>query len=305
VTAAAVKLRRLEPGDLPGLEREVGRARVAGEFRASSDPEAAFFTKSLELAPHPVAVALAADGAIVGFVSPEFKVVVVRPEDRRKRIGRRLVDAAVEIERERARPNVLMGVLPDDVAGRAFLEATGFAFHSTLWDMVLPPEQTVPVPVWPAGMTARPFVRDRDGLAFIRLFNAAFATHATPLQIPESDLDIPPDPNFEDADTHLVEDASSGELLGFCATSPERVDGVPGPHAEIWTVGVRPDMQGRGLGRQLLRWGVQRLRSLGVRDVTLSVNHRNEHALALYESEGFARSSTRDRWARPVPEVGS
>jgi len=34
--------------------------------------------------------------------------------------------------------------------------------------------------------------------------------------------------------------------------------------------------------------------------VTLSVNGRNEGALRLYEREGFVRTGTRDRWARPV-----
>lgn len=295
-----VAIRRLTADDIAALEPEVERARAAGEFRASSDPEAAFFLKSLQFVPHPVALAVVPDGSIAGFVSPEFKVLVVRPPDRRQGIGRRLVDAAVEIERERERPNVLMGVLPGHAAGRAFLEATGFAFHSTLWDMALPADRTVAAAAWPAGIAARPFERERDGLGFIRLFNEAFASHATPLQIPESDLDVPPDPAFEDADTILVEDVDSGALVGFCATSPEREGGVVGPHAEIWTVGVRPDRQGHGLGRQLLRAGVARLRSLGVRDITLSVNHRNEGALGLYESEGFERTSTRDRWARPV-----
>ena len=34
--------------------------------------------------------------------------------------------------------------------------------------------------------------------------------------------------------------------------------------------------------------------------MTLSVNGRNAGALGLYESEGFHRTSTRERWARPV-----
>jgi ribosomal protein S18 acetylase RimI-like enzyme len=70
--------------------------------------------------------------------------------------------------------------------------------------------------------------------------------------------------------------------------------------AEIWTVGVRPGLQGRGYGRQLLRWGVHHLRDVGARTVTLSVNGRNPRALGLYEAEGFHRTSTRERWAKPA-----
>jgi len=73
-----------------------------------------------------------------------------------------------------------------------------------------------------------------------------------------------------------------------------------GAHGEVWAVGVRPDRQGRGLGRQLLRAGVARLRGVGVPAISLSVNGRNESALGLYESEGFVRVLTRDRWARPA-----
>ena len=295
-----VVVRALTADDLPALAIEVERARAAGEFQASSDPHGSFFLRSIELrSGGPVAIAL--DGPdLVGFLSTEFKVIAVRPSLRRRGIGRRLVEIGLGLEAGRGRPELFVGRAPDDDAGRAFLEATGFAWHSTLWDLELPPEARVAAPTWPAGIAARPFERGRDARPFMELFNAAFATHATPLQIDEAALDQPPDPTFEDADTVVLEEADTAGLVGFCATTPERTDGVVGPHAEIWTIGVRPDRQGRGLGRQLLRWGVERLRSLGARDVTLSVNSRNEHALELYEREGFVRTSTRERWSRPV-----
>jgi mycothiol synthase len=295
-------VRRLTPADVEALTPLVERAREAGEFLGSSDPHASFFLRALDAGLNPIAVAVDAGPPqrLVGFVSPEFKVLVVEPGERGQGIGRALVDAGLDIERERGRPNALLGVLPDDAAAKAFLAATGFNYHSTLWDLELPPDAVVAPPSWPATAAARPFDQARDARPWIELFNAAFADHATPLQIPIEQADAPPDPDFVDADTELVEDVDSGELIGFCATTPERVDGVVVPHGEIWTIGVRPDRQGQGLGRQLLRWGVQRLRSIGVREVSLSVNSRNEHALALYEREGFVRQTTRERWARPV-----
>jgi mycothiol synthase len=294
-------VRPIEVADRAALQVEVDRARAAGEFRASSDPTGAFFMLSFEMAPHPCAGAFAADGALVGFVSPEFKVVIVRPADRRRGIGWALVEAGLEIERQRGRPNLLVGVLPDDGEGKLFLDATGFAFHSTLWDLALPADTAVAAPAWPAGHVARPYDRARDARPWSALFNAAFADHATPLQIDPAVVEsAPQDPAFVDADTLVLEESASGDLVGFCATQPERVEGVVGPHAEMWTIGVRPDRQGRGLGRQLLRWGVERLRGLGVREVVLSVNGRNERALELYLSEGFVQQQARERWARPV-----
>jgi len=296
-----VVIRPIVGADHPALEAEVNRARLAGEFHASSDPEAKFFMRAFEFAPSPVAAAFGERGDLLGFISPEFKVVVVRPDQRRRGIGRLLVEAGLAIERERGRPNLLLGLLPADGEGEAFLRANGFAFHSTLWDLELPDTTTVDEPAWPAGYVARPFDHARDARPWAELFNAAFADHATPLQIADDSIDsAPDDPTIDDADTLLIEETETDALVGFCATTPERVDGVVGPDAEIWTIGVRPDRQGRGLGRQLLRWGVARLRELGARHVSLSVNGRNEGALGLYLSEGFVRSQTRDRWARPV-----
>jgi len=297
---APVEVRGLTAADLPDLTREVDRARAAGEFHASADAEAEHFLKTFALDPHLVAGAFD-DDDLVGFVSAEYKVIVVRPDRRRAGIGRALIEVAADGERARGRRDVILGVLLDDAAGKAFLGATGFAFHSVLWDLELPEGATIPEPVWPDGLVARDFDRTRDVEPWIALFNAAFADHATPLQLDASFI-VPglDDPAIVDADTLLVADSATGDLVGFCAAAPIRRDGHVESRAEIWTIGVRPGHQGHGLGRQLLRWGVRYLRSLAVRDVGLSVNARNERALGLYESEGFVRTATRERWARPV-----
>ena len=46
--------------------------------------------------------------------------------------------------------------------------------------------------------------------------------------------------------------------------------------------------------------GIGHLREVGASTVTLSVNGRNPRALGLYEAEGFHRTATRERWARPA-----
>jgi mycothiol synthase len=295
----SIAARQLTALDLPALANEVERARDAGEFRASGDADAHFFLKASELDPTLVGGAFDGD-ELVGFISPEFKVVVVRPDHRRQGIGRALVELAVHMERDRGRPEVILGRLPHDDDGRDFLLMAGFAPHSVLWDLELPGATTVEEPVWPVGHRARTFESPADIAPWVALFNAAFADHATPLQLDESFIAAGiDDPAIDDADTLLLAD-EGGELVGFCATAPERHEGVVGPRGEIWTVGVRPDRQGQGLGRQLLRWGVRRLRDLDVGRIHLSVNGRNERALRLYEDEGFVRIRTRERWSRPV-----
>ena len=156
------------------------------------------------------------------------------------------------------------------------------------------PPAYVGAPVRPRPATSR---------RWVALFNAAFADHPTPLQL---------DPKFVAAGTRrpgpattatsiLVEEVATGELVGFCAADVGAARRRVSPTtARSGSIGVRPDRQGRGLGRQLVRAGVER--AAGDRRPErsrLSVNGRNESALGLYESEGFVRSRTRDRWARP------
>ena len=154
-------------------------------------------------------------------------------------------------------------------------------------------------------MRPAPFDRATDLAPWIALFNAAFADHPTPLQ-----LDEPSWRAFEaslpivDADTLLVADAAgdAGRVLRDRAEARRGQRRASAPRSGRSASG--PTGRARGLGRQLLRWGVGHLRGLGVRTVTLSVNGRNPRALGLYESEGFVRTGTRERWARPLTAEG-
>jgi mycothiol synthase len=290
----------LEP-DADAFGTLVARARDAGELAASADPHGEWTLRYALRDPDEVAVA-EVDRRLVGFVLPGPKVAVVEPAWRRRGIGRALLDAAEAIERRLGNDHVIMGVMPDDAGGRAFLEATGFAYHSTVWDLDIARDEPVAPPAWPDGVHARPIDGQRDLPAWVELFNDAFATHPTPLQmrlestVADWGMPFP----VRDEDIALAE-AADGTLLGFCATDPaRRPEGGVARRAEIWTIGVRTREQGRGLGRQLLRWGVGYLRGAGVETVTLAVNGTNARALGLYESEGFVRTSTRDRWSRPL-----
>jgi mycothiol synthase len=297
-------LRVLEPADRARFQAELDRARAAGELRASSDPELTYTLQIFDVQPAWFGAAFDA-AALVGFVAPELKIAVVQPERRRQGLGRRLIELALEMEAGRDRPELFMGSVPEDPGGGAFLAATGFAFHSTVWDLDLAPDRVVQEPAWADGVVARGFDRDRDVERLPEVVNAAFADHPTPIRIEEemfrASLD---DPNILDEDAIVLEERSTGEIVGFCLTDVRRHEGVVAEHGELGMIGVRPDRQGRGYGRQLLRAGARYLQAAGVRVVGLGVNGRNEGALRLYESEGFVRVRTRDRWSRPVERGG-
>lgn len=75
-----------------------------------------------------------------------------------------------------------------------------------------------------------------------------------------------------------------GEDLGGYVLS------TPPDAARSWilSLGISPPLQRQGLGRQLMTQILGHLRTRGVHDVTLSVEPRNDTAIALYRSLGFA-----------------
>jgi ribosomal protein S18 acetylase RimI-like enzyme len=62
-----------------------------------------------------------------------------------------------------------------------------------------------------------------------------------------------------------------------------------------------PEWRGRGLGRELLRWGVAELRKRGAGPIQLSVEAENDLALGLYRRTGFEPVVEWPNWTYPVP----
>lgn len=63
--------------------------------------------------------------------------------------------------------------------------------------------------------------------------------------------------------------------------------------AHILNVCVRGDLRGRGVGRKLLDYLIERARLAGMLDVFLEVRPSNPTAIHLYESLGFSRVGVR------------
>ena len=95
----------------------------------------------------------------MGAVLPDLKAIVVEPERRLQGIGERLVDAGCEIVRAQGGEALFLGCRPGDRGAEDFLEATGFMYHSSVWDLHLEAGIPVAEPVLPQGYRARPFRR--------------------------------------------------------------------------------------------------------------------------------------------------
>lgn len=93
------------------------------------------------------------------------------------------------------------------------------------------------------------------------------------------------------AGNHYVVHRDAGEQIdGYAGLA------LRGDEAEVHTIGVRPQAQGMGLGRALLR---QLISVAGNRRMLLEVRTDNGPALALYASEGFVTLAIRRRYYQP------
>lgn len=97
---------------------------------------------------------------------------------------------------------------------------------------------------------------------------------------------------------------SDGRVLGsvtFCPAGSAYREIAMADEAEFRMLAVRPDAQGRGIGRALATACVERARALGFRALVLSTPAGAATPHRLYESMGFVREPDRD-WS-PVDGV--
>jgi GNAT superfamily N-acetyltransferase len=91
----------------------------------------------------------------------------------------------------------------------------------------------------------------------------------------------------------LVAVDDSGEIVGFTHAGPRRVASPPqyDPEGgEVYAIYVHPDAWGTGAGRALMQAAVDRLATVGRRDICLWVLDDNPRARRFYERFGFTPS---------------
>jgi len=105
-----------------------------------------------------------------------------------------------------------------------------------------------------------------------------------------------------DGNGHVLVATKAQQVVGtiMLQTWPHTGAVVAGSdEAEIRALAVRPDLQGMGIGRTLLRHALERAAELGVRHLVLCTEPAMRVAHRLYEQAGFVRLPERD-WS-PSP----
>ena len=242
-------------------------------------------------------------GVSMGYVIPRedggfaFLRIGVIGSRRRRGIGSALLRSGLEAL-ERTEPGravqeiSISAWLPNDGA-TGFAVSHGFRHARFFWRMDRERGTAVPPPPWPVGIEVREVDgSDRMLADWNQSYNRAFAAHFH--FVPSTVAGLRQRMETEEFRSGAILLAYLGSAcVGFCR------DAFHGRRGEVALVGVVPEARGLGLGRALLRWGVDWIQARDTDTVELLVDGENENALALYRSEGFVVTETREVWSRP------
>ena len=300
-------IRSYTPADHGELVALINDPAIVDQFEKIAGPEGVRDLLS-EPVTFPEGILIARQGGVpvgfsIAYVLPQLggafgmqRVGVLEPY-RRQGIGLALLEASERVLRVQPQsPGLneagLSAWLPND-AGEA-LAARGGYLHQRYYWLMERPRTAVPSPEWPAGITTLVFDHsEQHHRDWAEAYNDSFQHHH---------LFLPATLEHVFARTQREKFRADGLLLayrnakcvGFC-----RCELYPS-RGEIGTLGTHTSARGIGLGRALLRWGVEWLHQNSTRPVTLIVDGENEGALELYRQEGFGVTRTRRIWARPL-----
>jgi Acetyltransferases len=110
--------------------------------------------------------------------------------------------------------------------------------------------------------------------------------------------------DWHDGDACFLAEDDTGRAVGFVACGPAADAYVSAPpnSGEIYSIFLRKDARGTGVGRELFARAVQSLRANGFTTGVLWVLESNELARRFYEVAGWAWDGTR---ARHPSELGA
>jgi mycothiol synthase len=239
-------------------------------------------------------------GRVAGWVAPLQDELTVDLPFRRRGHGRRLVEAGRALAGGLGLPSLRLWV-PRRPGPEAFAVACGLRELSSIWQLAHDAGTPRTPPTFPDDVVAREIRPEADGAAFVALVNEIFLDHTWPLVLDEVDFrEVMETPGFDPSMVLLLACAPDpGRLVGFCRVARyEDDDGAVA--GEVKLLGVRREARGRGLGRELTRWGVDDLWRRGVDRVYIVVEALNSGAMAMYEAEGFGRHVEWPHWTVPL-----
>jgi mycothiol synthase len=207
----------------------------------------------------------------------------VVPQARRAGAGRRLLAACIEA----AETSVQLWAPGNSVAARTLAASAHLAPVRSLLIMTRDLSDPILDPELPDGVRIRQFLPNSDEDDWLAVNAHAFADHPEQGGVTLGGLRATmSEPWFDPADFLVAEEG--GRIVGFHWLKQHS-----DTRGEVYVLGVDPAHARRGLGKALLRAGLQHLRDdLGLTEVILYVEGDNEAAVGLYVLNGFDTAST-------------
>ncbi len=191
---------------------------------------------------------------------------------------------------QKLRYSLFLEVREDQTARLALLERLGFVrddWHTL--HMRQPLNGAPPVAQPLEGFTIRPLAGEDEVASSVALHRAAFGSTTMTLDWRARTLEAPQYiPTLD-----LVAAAADGSLAAFCICwlSQRGHDENGSNVGQVEPIGVRPDLQQRGLGRAILLEGLRRLQAHGATTALIDSDGENDPGRGLYESVGFRVAS--------------
>ncbi|HWQ22122.1 MAG TPA: GNAT family N-acetyltransferase [Clostridia bacterium] len=215
--------------------------------------------------------------------------ILVHPDFRRRGMGRAITSVVVRECQNHGVTQLLYVVPRESTEGAGFAAAMGTQHSHSEYTMDL---DASPVPA--SSATSDPVELRPAGAEDIPVMAAIVASaFSSPVQ------------KEEEALARLMRDSTRTTYLATKDGRPVGViqSAVSDGRAFIVHFAVRPDMQGHGIGRQMLTAIVHGLLNGGTRWVTIEVETENSHALSLYQACGFATVNATDYELLQLPRI--
>lgn len=165
-------------------------------------------------------------------------------------------------------------------------EKLGFTIWRYSWILKRTTDDVKPVS-FPDGFEIRTMRDGVDDQAWCDIINEAFADMLGHTEmLPEKIHEWRTEPGYLSNGMKLL--WHENKPIGTLALIKETENGEEMIFIE--SIAVLNEYQGKGLGRNILRYGVQFAKDFGTKHVMLSVNAENEKAAELYLNEGFEKN---------------
>jgi mycothiol synthase len=181
--------------------------------------------------------------------------------------------------------------LSTDAAARELLLGQGYQVARHYLRMLVELDDPPPGPLVPEGIVIRPFIRDREGRALVRVLREAFRDNWGYVERPfEEEYQrwmhmLDRDPECDPAPFWFVA-MEGAEIAGVALCLPRLAEDPQMAWVDV--VGVRPSWRRRGIALALLHHSFGALYRAGARNVALEVDTQSPtDATRLYEKAGM------------------